>query len=98
MTKQELVTEYKQLWHLTNKEIEYIRDTDSYTGDRLYYRFFEDRKEFPELINRPGLYALGSDKWRLNRITKSELTIKIQEITEQLSYLGKVLTQQLGKM
>jgi len=98
MTKAELVKEYQQLWTLTNKEIGYIRDTDRYTGDRLYYRFFEGKNEFHELNNRSELYALGADKWRLNRITKSELAIKIQEITEQLSYLGKVLTQQLGKM
>lgn len=98
MTKQELIKEYNQLWHLTNKEIEYIRDTDYYTGDRLYYRFLENKKEFPELNNRPELYALGAGKWRLNRITKSELAIKIQEITDQLSYFCRILKQQLEKM
>lgn len=98
MSKSELISEYKQLWALTNKTIEHIRDTDPYTGDRLYYRFFEDRNEFPELANRPELYALGACKWRLDKITKSELVIKIQEITNQLSCLDKTLTQQLGKM
>jgi hypothetical protein len=98
MTKAELAKEYLQLWYLTNKEIEYIRDTDSITGDRLYHRFFINKDEFPELSNRPELYALGADKWRLNRITKSDLAIKIQEITDQLSFLCKLLKQQLEKI
>jgi len=99
MTKAELVKEYNQLWTLTKKELEYIRDTDSYTGDKLYYKFVLDSKDIPELSKRQELYNLGGEgNWRLNRITKTDLEIKIQEITELLTYYSKILKQQLEKM
>jgi len=49
MTKAELVKEYNQLWTLTNKELNYIRDTDSYTKENLYVKFIFDNKDIPEL-------------------------------------------------
>ena len=92
MTKNELKNEFMELWSLTNNVIDNIRDTDTYTKEDCYYNHLNDKK-FSEL------YGLGHNKgWRLNTIKKSEIEIKITEITEILKKYNDILTQQLEKM
>ena len=92
MTKQELKAEYMELWTLTNSTINEIRDTDTYTKERKYYKHLSDKK-------CSELYGLGHNGgWRLDQMKKSEIEVKIIEITELLKKYSDMLTEQLGKI